>query len=628
MHRPPAHAPRVLQANRERYAALVDLVRRHAAEGDRESVLRAAAVAVNYAWTAPTGALADPDLERTVVDSLCGPRDVQLDGGRHAGRVLHVLTEAYEQGGHSRLAWRWIDRDPRRSDVALTAQRGPVPASLRAAVERSGGTVHDLRTSSGDLIGRARALRRLLDDVDLVVQHAHPYDAVPLVAANLPGVRPPIVLENHAEHTAWIGVGGADVVSDYHSFSHQVSRALRGVAPGRLGLVPIPLDDAADPSAREDVRRRLGLRPGTVVGLTVSSPHKLMPMWGRGMSALLDRALTWCRQLTVVLVGPPPTGPWAKLSSRHPGRVLALGAVPDAAPFYAAADVYLDAYPSRSGTAVLEAALHGLPVLSLADLDETHGHGRLYQADSPGLTTNPRAATQEQYLSMLRRLVGDAGSRAERGDAVREAVRAAHCGEGWARAMEAVYARARTLPAVDPADLGDVVVDEHYGAMLLGYGGGGQDSPAVTVGAAQLPDPPTPRLLADVVVLAHRDLGSRVLVRVPDGWEEHRDWTSRLLGLAGDHPRLVVSLPFVGGDDVRGTRTTALLGDLLTDLGTTAEDCGDIRVESTPRRPADAALGFDADLVPETLDRLEHVLASPSWSDRRAAARAPVGATP
>jgi hypothetical protein len=226
---------------------------------------------------------------------------------------------------------------------------------------------------------------------------------------------------------------------------------------------------------------------------------------------------------------------------------------------------------------------------------------------------------------MLRRLVGDAGSRAERGSAVREAVRAAHCGEGWARAMEARYAQARALPAVDPADLGDAVVDERYGAMLLGYSGGGQDSPAVTVGATDLPDPPTPRLVADVLVLAHRDLGSRVLVRVPDGWDEQRDWTSRLLGLAGDHPRLAVSLPFVPGDDVRGTRTTGLLGGLLTDLGTTPEDCGDIRVESTPRALADAALSFDAELVPDSLDRLEHVLASPSWSSRRAAARAPVG---
>jgi hypothetical protein len=625
MHRPPAHAPRVLQLNRERYGHLVGVVSRFAAEGDHESVMRAAALAANYAWGAPTGMIADPALERTVVASVCGARRVELDGARRTGRVLHVLTEAYDLGGHTRLAWRWIERDPRRTDVALTAQRDPVPANLLAAVERSGGTVHDLRSSSHELTGRARTLRGLLDDVDLVVQHAHPWDPVPLVAANLPGPRPPVVLENHAEHTAWIGLGGADVVSDYHAFSHRVSHGLRGVPTSRLGLVPIPLDEHAAPSPREDLRRRLGLRPGTVVGLTVASPHKLAPMWGRGMSALLDRALTWCRQLTVVLVGPPATGPWAKLASRHPGRVLALGPVPDAAPYYAAADLYLDSYPSRSGTAVLEAALHGLPVLSLADLGEAHGHGQLYQADSPGLTANPRAASQEQYTSMLRRLVDDAGLRAERGAAVRDAVRAAHCGEGWSGAMEALYARARSVPAVDLAEYGDAVVDERYGALLLGYSGSGPDSPPVTAAGTNLPDEPTPRLAADVVVLASRDSGSRVHGRVPAGWEEHRDWTSRLLALAGDHPRLAVSLPFLRGDDARGTRTTTLLEGLLAELGATPEDCGDIRVESTPRPLADAALRFDLDLLTGALDRLEEVLASPSWRPARPAA--PVRAT-
>src|SRR4051794_5965117 len=154
VHRPPAYAPRVLAENRRRFELLVEMTRHYAGQGDAERVLRAAMLAGQYAFLAPVGLLSDVRLERAVIGAVRGSGEVRVDGGRSTGRVLHVLSEAYFVGGHTRLAWRWMNRDERTSDVVLTNQNGPVPDQLTDAVRATGGELHDLRADHSQLLDR------------------------------------------------------------------------------------------------------------------------------------------------------------------------------------------------------------------------------------------------------------------------------------------------------------------------------------------------------------------------------------------------------------------------------------------------------------------------------------------
>ncbi len=73
-------------------------------------------------------------------------------------RVLHVATECAAVGGHSRMAWRWIERDTASvPTLALTRQRGPVPDRLSYAVGARGGRVAILE--GHDQLARARDAR-------------------------------------------------------------------------------------------------------------------------------------------------------------------------------------------------------------------------------------------------------------------------------------------------------------------------------------------------------------------------------------------------------------------------------------------------------------------------------------
>ena len=611
MH-PAASGGRRSVENRERYDQLVSIVRSHGRRGNVERVLRSATVAASFAWHSPIGTLNDPVLERLVRDAVRPDGDVRIDPDREDGRVLHVLSEGYPVGGHTRLAWRWITRDPRQSDVALTMQRGAAPEHLRTATEASGGRVYDLAKAFPTFTARAEALRRLMNRASMVVVHAHPLDPLPLAAASLAGPRPPVVYENHADHTYWLGLGATDVVADHRAIGQRLSGELRGVREERLGLLPLPIDPAPTAATRKTVRGRLGLRPSQVAAVTVAGAFKMSPLWGDGFHDLLRRVLPQVPDLAVVIVGTPAEGPWERLRAEFPQRVFPIGEVEDAASLYPGMDIYLDSYPLSSATSILEAAVAGLPPLSLL-LNE--GYTESFHANSPGLARTGHAmSTEDEYVTTLRALVDDRDFRRERADLARREVAATHAGASWTEALEALYRRAREVVAVDLDEYPAAVQDLDYADRIAVLSPGGlQADPVATCWPLDaLADD---RLRFDVFVATHPRRHESLAVRVSRGWEDHPAWTMRLTRLAQEHPKLSVSLPFVAGDDASGRRTTDVLEPILVANGTTVADCGDLTLDLRAPQVSGPAVTGELSLQAESLDMLELLLASPVWDE-------------
>ncbi|WP_448625335.1 hypothetical protein [Geodermatophilus sp. URMC 64] len=600
-----------LQENLERYERVVDVARSHARRGDVERVLRAATVAANFAYHAPTGVLCDPDLERLVRDAVRGDGATRIDRRPADGRVLHVLSEGYSLGGHTRLVWRWLESDPRPADVALTMQYNPVPDALRTAVTRSGGRIYDLREGFPSLTDRAHALRGLMAGASRVVFHVHPYDAVALAAASLPGPRPPVLYENHSDHTFWLGLGAADLVVDNRGIGQRVSRELRGVPERRSALLPIPIGSGSVSSTRKSVRAQLRLRPGQVAALSVAGPMKMKPIWGRGFDELLGPVLARIPQLVVVLAGPPADGPWSRLQSEFPGRVFPLGRVEGVESLFPGMDVYLDSFPCGSETAILEASAAGLPPVSL-QLHE--GYAELFSSRAPGLAgTGYAHRTEEDYLADVRTLVEDPELRRKRGEHARSEVLAAHTGRGWDEALEQVYGQAEEVPIADLEAHPGQVRDSDYGSALLPFTLGRDRAPEPAAFGFALGPQMDGRMRADLFV-AGQDRGARRLsVRVARGWADHPAWMMRLVRLAQDHPPLRVSLPLTADDDGSGAQSVQALLPVLAANGTDTDDCGDLNIDPRAPRFVGPALPAELPLQPESLEELEQVLTSPLW---------------
>jgi hypothetical protein len=440
-------------AHRRRFDELLARADAQDAAGASENAAELVQVAAALAWHSPTGLFASPRLEtrlQMIGHSLSVGADppAPRDGG--TGAVLHILTTAYAVGGHTRLAWRWIDRDDRRvHSVALTRQGiEPVPSGLARSVRSRGGQIHRIDRVERSLTGRATALSRVIGEADVVVLHIHPFDVVPVLALSAlddVGRRPVTILLNHADHVFWIGSSVSDLVLHLRASGARLAETRRGLSADRSAILPLPLGHHEADADRERARGDLGFKEDDVVAISIASGYKFGGAAdSERLLPILERAIADEPSLRVLAVGPGGNADWAEAERTTAGRIRALGNRRGIGSIYAAADIYLDSHPFSSLTSMLEAGQRGLPLLSLSAADP---HLDVLGFDDPATDGLPiRFRSADAYLHELGNLVVDPARRAEGGQRIADALQV-HVGPAWHRHLERAYERATELHA-------------------------------------------------------------------------------------------------------------------------------------------------------------------------------------
>jgi hypothetical protein len=423
---------------------------RHA-DGDDAAAIRTSAIAARFAHGSHCGRFASAPLERLLLD--VGRRRVG-GGARSArvaaetGRVLHVLTETYAVGGHTRLAQRWIELDSgRRHSLFVTGPMNDVAPALADAAVASGGTV--AMTGGVPPLERARALRAAAGAVDIVVLHAHPFDPVPVLAFAEPEGRPPVVVMTHADHAFWLGVGVADAVANFRPAGAAVTTGRRGVATGRSRLLALPLPETPPPDRRA-ARARMRVDEHRPLLASVAAAYKYAPVLDPTFPQLAAHALHAVPDAILAVLGPDMDACWQAAAATVDGRLLALGFNPDAGTLLEAADLYVDSWPCSSATAVLEAGMQELPIVTLRPDADAQG---LLTADMPsidGLLVT--CADPEEQANAIAALLADPQRRRRLGAETRERILAEHTGPGWRAALEELIAAACAQGPVGPPD--------------------------------------------------------------------------------------------------------------------------------------------------------------------------------
>ncbi len=375
----------------------------------------------------------------TIAENLRGVTEpVRFVGIVPPQRVMHVFTELYDTGGHTRLAARWIDADRARQHSLVTTR---VPSSgasdLELAIRRSGGTIIDLARGSDSLLSRAKNLASAASDVDLVVLHVHPDDVVPVLAFAASGERPPVVLVNHADHVFWLGTSIADLVLCFRRSGLVLAQGRRGIHPDRLVQVPLPLPHLARRMGIADAKDELAISSDNVVLLTIAKDYKFRSRTSPDFLELVSPVVEEFPNVKLLAIGPTPVDRWAEYNRITGGRVRALGVI--AAPFLHrhAADIYLDSTPFCSMTSLLESAALGTPALAYTPgrTDESVVFSDIDSLDQ-GLQ---RADSPDAYRALLRRLITDRGLRERVGDQLAHRVQAAHFPPAWDVHLDTIY---------------------------------------------------------------------------------------------------------------------------------------------------------------------------------------------
>jgi hypothetical protein len=344
--------------------------------------------------------------------------------------VLHVMTEGFEYGGHTRLVSAWIKNtlDTTVNSVVMTVQQNPLPEDLASSIAASGGKWQSLAAISTNLLVRSFLLRQLSRNwADIVVLHVHPSDAIPIVAFGV-ARGPPVIILNHADHAFWLGASIADVVANIRSEGQKITLDRRGIKNAKI--LPIPLLEANQTSDYEVIREQLGIKKDKIVLLTVGSEFKYTSFDGYDFAIVMEKILRRNPNLILFVIGPRQNQRWTEVSARVGGRIKVLGILDWSKlhAYYACADIYVEGFPIGGCTAMLEAGARGLPIIGLriSEAPILNGSDGIANEDF-GL----HFQSIEEFTASLELMIAKRSLRYQKTARVKQSIERIHFPPGW-----------------------------------------------------------------------------------------------------------------------------------------------------------------------------------------------------
>lgn len=292
----------------------------------------------------------DDDLEVAIVSrylraNKIAPPDSFLDG------EIHVITEPYASGGHTRLMERIVSVRG-GGDVLVARYFEDIKDRLR--VDESIFVYH---RESGY---RFKDSVEVLKNYKTIFLHIHPFDLESAAAAGViskvTGAR--IIFVNHADHLFSFGFAHADVVAEVSLFGMAVNQAVRHNDSRLMG---IPLDEAVPLEVKQ-------WKSGDMTILSGGSGFKFRPMNGDSFPDVVQRILEQIPNAKMIVIGPGLNDSWwNRAKKRYPTRLKVVPLLPyqEYLELMESVDVYIDSFPMSGGTALPEVRSKGKAITGL-----------------------------------------------------------------------------------------------------------------------------------------------------------------------------------------------------------------------------------------------------------------------
>lgn len=363
-------AMNVLVQNRKALENYVCSMKNSLALNDYENVSRNAynfAERASWNWNHP-GFYQSPEIENMLLkcaDNLPIEDYVVKDKDNKKRKVLHVLSEGYSVGGHTRLVKNWIKSDTDSiHSLVTTWQIGSTPKWLLDEINKSGGWILSLETVSDKHVERAAKLRKIAYEwADIVVLHIHMMDPIPVIAFGVDG-GPPVVYMNHGDHCFWLGASISDLVIDLRPSGQELTFTRRGC--NNSSILPIPLQPKKNFN-RDEVRAKYKISENETVIVTIASNYKFRSINKYNYINIIKDIVNKVDNCKAYIIGPKDTGKWHEVNVETGGKIKALGVLTEIEELYQIADVYLDCFMLTSMTSLLDASKYGIPIIKFTN---------------------------------------------------------------------------------------------------------------------------------------------------------------------------------------------------------------------------------------------------------------------
>lgn len=315
--------------------------------------------------------------------------------------ILHVMSEGYQTGGHTRVVERWIENAPsdQKHSVVFTRKNLSELKILKENVKKRMGEYISLNEQKS-LTNKAADLRKLAMQYEYIILHTHQDDPVPILAFGVSEFTRPVYFYNHASHTAWLGKSIADVVLDINK-NDEVTTLKRGITDTYFLGVPSKniLLTTAD---KTEARKKLNIPLHKKIIVTSGAESRFTTICGHSFCDYLKDIMDKDTYCYVIGVPPSPSSAdWIQLKKETNGHVVTLGFIDFDKGFLEylkAADLYLDSYPLCGGTATIDAVSCGIPVISLKSV---------YPHFDYLTETSAHCQTEEEFISKAKKALHD-----------------------------------------------------------------------------------------------------------------------------------------------------------------------------------------------------------------------------
>lgn len=269
---------------------------------------------------------------------------------------LHIVTEAYDYGGHTPLLVNCLKARGENTDASVVV--------VQSATLRFENTMRDaaagLEILGGSLSDKLSRLVEIGRHFETVLLHISPEDIVSSLAARAlraEGVR--ILLVNHADHVFAFGRMAASMILEVSGFGWNLTR---GDNPGAVqSFLGIPLDTTSGIQSAKNPADRTGYI------LSVGSAAKYAPYLSYDFPRFLNQ-LVLSVPNRIVLIGPNGSEAWWAGLSEHAASQVEFWGMQSADAVQEAmsrASCYVDSFPMSGGTVFGQALLSGLPAHGL-----------------------------------------------------------------------------------------------------------------------------------------------------------------------------------------------------------------------------------------------------------------------
>lgn len=322
---------------------------------------------ITYKTLNVTSAFSDSFLEKEL-NSVSQTLKLDLNNTFEKNSVLHIMTEAYSTGGHTKLVEQFISNASTYFDkqsVIITNQQVEIPQTLETIVESTGDLI---LMNENNMLERAIKLANIASSYHYIVLHIHPDEIVCNLAFGNTNFTRPVILLNHADHMFWCGASIADLVLDLNTEGSEFSFKIRGIA--KSAVLNIPIEDKKKELTKQEAREYLKIHKDEKIILSIASEYK----YGKTkeeISKFIDMATTIVTNVPnskFLLIGPSTKNVyWDKAYKGTKGKIEPLGLQDrKLLPYYIiASDLYIESFPFASYTAFLETALYDINMLSL-----------------------------------------------------------------------------------------------------------------------------------------------------------------------------------------------------------------------------------------------------------------------